>query len=157
MINAFRKLMREQLQETTSKFLELTKKPIPKKGWIRTIRESLGLSSYALSQRVGCSQSNIIAMEQSEQKGTINLKTLEQAAAAMNCKLVYCLVPLKPLDEILEDQARAIAQKQIKVINHSMGLEQQGLNQRQLKQQEDALVEELLQGNPRNLWNKGHV
>jgi hypothetical protein len=31
-------------------------------------------------------------------------------------------------------------------------LEQQGLNQNQLKQQEEDLVQELLQGDPKNLW-----
>ena len=46
-----------------------------------------------------------------------------------------------------------IAKKRIKIINHSMALEQQGLNPKQLQQQEDDLVQELLQGNPKKLWD----
>ena len=153
MADIFKKLMREQVQESLNTFLELAKKPIPKKGWIRTIREALGMSSYVLADRLGCSRANITTIEQRERKGTISLETLEQVAQAMNCKLVYCLVPLEPLDTILEKQARSIAKKRVKIINHSMSLEQQGLTQKQLQQQENDLVQELLQGNPKKLWN----
>jgi predicted DNA-binding mobile mystery protein A len=153
MVNNFKKLMREQVQESLDKFLELTKKPNPKKGWIRTIREVLGMSSYALANRMGCSRTNITSLEQREKKGTISLKALEQVAQAMNCKLVYCFIPLEPFDKILEKQAKVVAKKQIRLINHSMKLEQQGLNPKQLQQQENDLVQELLQGNPKNLWN----
>ena len=154
MKNDFKKLMREQVQESLNPFKDLMNKPIPQKGWIRTIREALGMSSYVLANRLGCSRSNISTIEQREKKGTITLETLEQVAQAMNCKLVYCLMPVESLDKILEKQARILAKKRIHVVNHSMKLEQQGLNEKQLKQQEDDLVHELLQGNPKNLWNK---
>ncbi len=157
MADIFKKLMREQVQESLNTFLELAKKPIPKKGWIRTIREALGMSSYVLADRLGCSRANITTIEQRERKGTISLETLKQVAQAMNCKLVYCLVPLEPLDTILEKQARSIAKKRVKIINHSMSLEQQGLTQKQLQQQENDLVQELLQGNPKKLWNDDTV
>ncbi len=154
MTNGFQKLMREQLQDSLNTFAELTQRPIPKKGWIRAIREALGMSSYVLADLLGCTRANISAIEARERKGTISLETLEEVAKAMNCKLVYCLVPLEPLDKILEKQARKIAQKRTKSINHSMSLEKQGLNPKQLKQQEEDLVQELLRGNPKQLWNK---
>ena len=53
MSNKFKKLMREQVQESLNKFIGLTEKPVPKKGWIRTIREALGMSSYVLANRLG--------------------------------------------------------------------------------------------------------
>ena len=152
MTSRFRKLMREQVQESLKNALVLAHKPIPSKGWIRTIRESLGIPPLALARSLGCSRTNIVAIERREAKGTISLQTLEQAAQAMNCKLVYYLVPLEPFDALLEKQARLLAKKRIKVINHSMQLEQQGLTTKQLKQQEDDLVEELLQGDPKKLW-----
>lgn len=157
MTDGFKKLMREQVQESLDKFIEIAKKPAPPKGWIRTIREALGMSSYVLAKRMGCSRVNITTLEQREKKGTISLQALEEAAQAMNCKLVYCLVPLEPLDIILENQARIVAKKQIRLINHSMKLEQQGLNPKQLQQQEDDLVQELLKGNPKNLWDTDEI
>jgi predicted DNA-binding mobile mystery protein A len=152
MADGFKKLMRNQIQESLNNFLILIKKPTPKEGWIRTLREALSMSSYVLAKRMGCSRANITNLEQREKKGTITLKALEQAAQAMNCKLVYCLVPLEPIDKQLQNQARIVAQKQIRAINHSMQLEQQGLNPKQLQQQEDDLVQELLKGNLKNLW-----
>ncbi len=157
MMDSFKKLMLEQVQESLNNFSDLAKKSVPKRGWIRTIREALGMSSYVLADRMGCSRANITTIEQRETKGTISLETLEEVAQAMGCKLVYCLVPLEPLDKILENQARRIAKKRIKIINHSMALEKQGLNSKQLQQQEDDLVQELLRGNPKNLWSNDEV
>ena len=148
----FKKLMLEQIQDSLNNFLTLADKPVPKKGWIRTIRNALGMTSSALANRLNCSRSNIIKMEQREKKGTISLETLEKVAQAMNYKLVYCLVPIQPLEKQLEDQARLLAKKRILLINHSMKLEQQGLTSKQLKKQEDDLVQELLQGDPKYLW-----
>jgi predicted DNA-binding mobile mystery protein A len=155
MTNRFKKLMRKQVQESLNTFQDLAKRPVPKKGWIRTIRDALGISSYILANRLGCSHTNITAIEQREIKGTISLETLDRVAQALNCKLVYCLIPLESLDKTLEKQARKIAKKKIEIINHSMSLEKQGLNPKQLQQQENDLVQELLQGNPRRLWNNG--
>ena len=154
MNNEFRKMMREQVQESLDPFLGLVSLDIPRMGWIRTIRDAIGLSSQKLAERLGCSQSNAAKIEKSEQEGTISLNTLKKAAQALNCKVVYCLIPEVPLDQVLENRARAIARKKVKYINHSMILEDQGLTPKQLKQQEDILVQRLLQGNPRDLWNK---
>ncbi len=148
----FEKLMRKQIQDTIDHYAEIAHKPIPKKGWVKTIREALGMSSEILAKRLSCSRSNITTIEQREIKGTISLETLERVAQAMNCKLVYCLVPQDPLEILLKKQARIVAKKRIQAINQSMKLEQQGLTKKQLQQQEDDLVEELLQGKTKHLW-----
>jgi len=157
MANNFKKLMLEQVQEVLNDFMGLAQKPVPRGGWIRTIRDALGMSSYALAKRLGCNRSNITSFEQREKKGTITLETLTQVARAMNCTLVYCFVPIEPLSKQLENQARIIAKKQIRSVNHSMKLEQQGLSPKQLQKQEDDLVQELLQGNPKKLWDTDEV
>lgn len=152
MSKKFNKLMREQIQDSLNGIMEFANRSIPKKGWVRTIRDALGITSTILADRLKCSRSNIASMEKSEIKGSISLATLEQVAKAMDCKLVYCFVPIESLDKILENQARKIAKKRIKIVNHSMRLEQQGLNPKQLKQEEDDLVREMLQGNIKDLW-----
>jgi len=157
MSDGFKKLMIEQVQDNLKNFSVLTQQLVPKKGWIRTLREAFGMSSYVLADRMGCSRNNITNLELREKKGTITLKALEKAAQAMNCKLVYCLVPLEPIEKQLQTQARSVAQRQIRSINNSMQLEQQGLNSKQLQQQEDELVQELLRGNLKNLWNKDEI
>ena len=152
MTQIFKKLMRKQLEESLESASVLLKKPAPKKGWIKMFRDALGMSSEVLAQRLSCSRSNITTIEQREVKGTISLETLERVAQAMNARVFYCFVPLEPFDVLLEKQARSVAKKRIKIIDHSMQLEQQGLSAKQLKQQEDELVQELLHNNAKYLW-----
>ena len=157
MNDGFKKLMRKQIQESLDEFLMLAQKPVPAKGWIRTVRDALGISSSVLAKKLKCSRANVTQMEKRENKGTISLEILEQVANALGCKLVYCLVPIEPLDKILEKQAQRVAKKRINAINHSMKLEQQGLNHKQLQQQEDDLIKELLQDDPKKLWDNDEV
>lgn len=149
----FDTLKREQIEKILNKVASFSQEPLPKRGWIQTIRNALGISSRTLAGKLGCTNANIIALEQREAKGTITLETLQKVAQSMNCKLVYYFVPIESLDKILEDQARLIARKRVELVNHSMQLEQQGLTPAQLKQQEEALVKELLQGDVKKLWN----
>ncbi len=157
MTKSFKKLMRDQVQESLNNFSDLAHKAIPPKGWIRTIRDTLGMSSQVLAKRLNCTRVNVTAMERREKNGTISLEMLEQVAKSLDCKLVYCLVPLESLDKILEKQARVIAKKRIRSINHSMKLEQQGLNQKQLQTQEEDLVQELLRGDSKKLWGDDEI
>ncbi len=156
MANYVKKLMQEQIQKKINNFAEGLNQSIPTSGWIRTIRQALGMSSYILADRLGCDRSNVTAMEKREQQRTISLETLEQVAQAMNCKLVYSFVPLESLDKIFEKQARVIARQRIEEVNYSMKLEAQGLHPAQLQKAEDDLVQELLQGDPKNLWDADH-
>lgn len=152
MKQAFQKMMREQVQTDLNDLNNLAKKPRPKEGWIETIRKTLGMTGRQLAKRMGCSQSNLVSLEKREKTGKVTLDALEQAANAMNFRCVYFFIPNKPIDQILEDQARLVAKKRLLSIGHSMELEQQGLTPQQNKQQEEDLVQELLQGSPRNLW-----
>lgn len=79
------------------------KKPI--NGWIRTIRESLGMSIAQLAKRVGVVSSRIYKIENDEIDNKLTLNTLENIAKALNCKLFYVLIPEKPLQTILEDRS----------------------------------------------------
>lgn len=65
----------------------------PSNGWIRTVRESLGLSTTQTAKRLGVSQPRIIALERGEIKGSLTLQTLKKVARALDCTLVYALVP----------------------------------------------------------------
>ena len=65
----------------------------PPRGWLKAVREALGLTSAQLGKRMGVSQPRILEIEKSEKSGSITLDTLERAANEMDCKLVYALVP----------------------------------------------------------------
>ena len=56
----------------------------PPRGWVKAIREALGMTTAQLANRLGVVQSRVIAIEQSEAKGTITLNSLEKAAQALD-------------------------------------------------------------------------
>ena len=122
----------------------------PVRGWIKAIREALGMSSAQLAKRLGVKQPTVAAIEQSELKGTIQLATLRRAAAALNCTLVYALVPNESLDTIVQDQAHKIARRRLQSVEHSMLLEDQAVPAKDFEARAEALARDL---SPRALWD----
>jgi transcriptional regulator with XRE-family HTH domain len=77
----------------------------PLRGWVRTIREGLGLSGSELGVRLGVSQPRISQIERAELDGTLQLGTLERVAAAMHCELRYAFIPKEPLEGLAQELA----------------------------------------------------
>jgi predicted DNA-binding mobile mystery protein A len=123
----------------------------PVRGWIRAIREALGMTAEQLAKRLGVKQPSVVALEQSEAKGTIELATLRRVAEALDCKLVYTLVPNKPLEQTVRDRARLFARRRREPIEHSMALEDQKV---QRKENESLIDEILRETNPRRFWDE---
>jgi predicted DNA-binding mobile mystery protein A len=124
----------------------------PANGWIRNIRSALRMSAAALARRLAIGERAIYKLESSEADETITLGTLRRVAQAMDCELQYALVPKKPLDEMLMDQARAAAARQLGPIAHTMALEGQAVGDAQRKHL-DLLARRLLaRGKIKDLW-----
>jgi predicted DNA-binding mobile mystery protein A len=122
----------------------------PVRGWIRALREGLGMSSAQLAKRLDIKQPSVVALEQSEARGTIQLATLRRVAEALDCTLVYTLVPNKPLETMVRDRARVLARNRLGPIAHSMQLEDQKVG----AQESEAQLDDLVRGmNPRRLWD----
>ena len=72
----------------------LTKLQRPPRGWLRAIRDALGMTTAQYGKRLGVSQPRIVELEKSEQGGSVTLNALQRAAEALGCPhLVYVLVP----------------------------------------------------------------
>ena len=125
----------------------------PKGGWIRAIRDALGMSSRQLAGRLGVSQSRITPLERAEAHGGATLKTLKEAAEALDCTLVYAFVPNKPLDQIVEDRARSKARDQIGAISHGMLLENQSMTKEQTCEELDRITRDILAEPISKLWD----
>jgi len=67
----------------------------PERGWIRTIRDALGVSGPRLARKLGVSKQRISALEKAEIEGRASLNSIRQAAEVLDCDLVYALVPRK--------------------------------------------------------------
>lgn len=102
-------LRRRQLDQKLTSPTKPAEMPSFKRGFIREIREALGISSTQLARLVGVSQPAIVKLEKGERDGTVALNTLSKVAEALDCKLVYALVPNNSLDDILLARARVVA------------------------------------------------
>ncbi|WP_353953181.1 mobile mystery protein A [Knoellia sp. S7-12] len=122
-------------------------------GWIRAIREALGMRAEDLATRMGVSQSSLTRLEKSERAGTIGLDALTRAADALDCDLVYALVPRRPLHEIVGDQARHRALQRVNRVAHTMALEDQALGGAKLEARVKMMTDLYLQSP--GLWNEG--
>jgi predicted DNA-binding mobile mystery protein A len=65
----------------------------PADGWLRQVRRARGVTQQALADALGCKRQACAQLERSEARGAISLYSLRKAAAAMDCELVYALVP----------------------------------------------------------------
>jgi predicted DNA-binding mobile mystery protein A len=125
-----------------------------KAGWIQTLRKALGMTANQLGERLGVMRSRIVQLENAEKHGAITLRTLQKAAEAMNCELVYAVVPKngKTLKDILTAKATEVAETTVASVSHSMSLEKQSIAKKQEQEQQKELTKKLLSGSFRRIW-----
>ena len=145
-------LILQQLDDTLARFAEL-KGVNPPKGWIRAIREALGMTGRQFARRLGVSPPRVTALEREEVGGGLSIKSLRQAAEALDCVLVYALVPRNSLTEMVEEKAKKLAMARSDRVAHSMLLEEQGLSAEENRKYWSATVEELTRTLPKSLWD----
>src|ERR1700689_4108660 len=121
----------------------------PPRGWVRAIREALGMSAAALAVRLGTTAGAVTRLEQSEAADRIRLDTLRRAADSLGCDLVYLLVPRRPLTAVVHERARELARLQAAAIEQTMRLEDQATGR--TSELEDQLAEQLLERG--GLWS----
>jgi len=142
----------EQLEESIAPFRAVAKSQLPTGGWVRAIREALGMTNVQLAKKLGKVPQTIEDMQEYEGAGTIKLQTLRELASALECRFVYALVPDKPLNEMRRDRATKVARRQLKNVAHSMNLEDQAVTENEESRELERLVEKLLSGNPKKIW-----
>jgi predicted DNA-binding mobile mystery protein A len=131
----------------------LSKATRPPQGWLKAIREGLGLTTRQMAGRMGFSQSRVSKMEAAEAHGEITLKSLEKAASTLGCQVVYVIVPREPLTQTLKQQARKVALQQLEAVSQTMRLEAQELEGSQYRKKLLQQTTEKLLARPSKLWN----
>jgi predicted DNA-binding mobile mystery protein A len=143
-----------QLDETLSKYKELSHVPRPSKGWINAIRRALGMTAQQLGARTGMSQAAITQIEMSEVKKTATIATMEKIARGLDCTLVYGLVPNTTLAQTLKSRITEVARQKVLGSARSMALENQGIPDEQTQRQIELLAEEIMATLPRYIWDQ---
>lgn len=165
MVRQFQQLARRQLSTAMKQYLgPAANAPTPRKGWVAATREALGMSARDLGARLGIAPSNISRLEKREREGTITLDALRKAAAALDCEVVYAIVPRKArqapdgsdnlLDAIILKHARDAAADDLKRVGKTMALEDQAIGRDSLDAQVEARAAQLAE-DPRRVWHRG--
>jgi predicted DNA-binding mobile mystery protein A len=149
-----KKLVQQQLDGTLKGFDVLRKVAVPPKGWVRAIRDALGMTGQQLAHRLGTNRQRIARIEQDEKQGRVTLKTMLSVAEAMDCEFVYGFVPRESLEQTVRGQARRVAVKRMSRSNQMMRLEAQELSDAEKEQVLNELIDEIVNTMPRTLWDE---
>ena len=109
------------------------------------------MSQAALARRLGVSSVAVTKLEHAETTGGVTLAKLRAVAAALDCTLVYAIVPITSLEETVRRQARIIAADRIAYAASTMALEDQAVPAEEHRADLDRLVEDLVSRG--ELWN----
>ena len=141
----------QQLDKKLNRFKNVKEGFIPKKGWLATIREALCMTQSQLATRLHYSKAAIGKIE--EAKETIKIETLKKVANELDCDLFYIILPKKnSLMDLIKSRAEKIARNSIMDVAKHMSLEDQAALE-EIKEQTEALTDELLHNNLKNLWD----
>jgi len=150
--NQFKELEINQLDKKLRAWKPLAASTRPPSGWLRAIRTAMDIPAAYVAKRAQISRPRVLQIEKAEQSEAITLRTLRQLAHAMDCDLVYAVVPRKPLRQRLEDQIRNVAQLMLARVQHTMSLEDQSLQNKDLKDQLSRLIDTVRASSRRKLW-----
>jgi len=124
----FRDLRLEQLSKRLNAFVQVKRVLRPRRGWLRAVREATGTSLRQIAEKMRATPQLVASLEKSEANNRITLHSLQAAARAMDCELVYAIVPKSgTLRELVQNRARREADQQVRAVEHSMMLENQAV------------------------------
>lgn len=152
MTTNLRILRLRQLDATLARWREAALPARPSSGWVRAIRDALGMSSAALARRLGVTDSAVRKLEDAESSDAITLATLRRIAAALDCELQYALVPKQSLDAMRTQRAMQIAREQVQPVARSMALEDQSVDPALTETQIEEIAQALLAKPGKGLW-----
>jgi predicted DNA-binding mobile mystery protein A len=122
----------------------------PRAGWIRAIRGALGMSQAVLAERLGVSSAAVNKLERAELHGGITTGKLAEVARALDCTLVYALVPNSTLERTVRTQALTVATRLLGYAARTMALEAQNIDEDRQSEAVERYADQLVGSS--NLW-----
>ena len=153
-MSRFKHLNVRQVDAALAPYREILETDRPGTGWIRAIREASGMSIRQLAERMGVSKTTAATLERNEAAETIKLSSLRAVGAALDCDLVYALVPRTSLEDSVKKRARLVAEAVVGRVSDSMGLENQAIPAAERERQVLDLAARLWQEMPKDLWDE---
>jgi predicted DNA-binding mobile mystery protein A len=126
----------------------------PPAGWIKAVRSSLGISLELLGKKLSVTKQAVTALEAREKDGSITIKSLREAAKALDMQLVYALVPNDgSLEALIERKAKALATEIVLRTSNSMKLEDQENTKERIEKAIEEQATAIKHEMPKALWN----
>jgi len=143
-----KKQLIKSYQKKFDSFKQISKEK-PLQGWIKTIRELLGMTSIQFSKKLKVSQPRLAVIEKNEKN--LKLSTMEKIADELNCDFVYALVPRENVNDIIYNRAKQKALNIVTKVNNNMSLENQLSENKEIL--EDT-IEYLLSKKAAKIWDE---
>jgi predicted DNA-binding mobile mystery protein A len=146
-----------QIQQLNGKMLayaSLQKVAPPPTGWIKAIRNAIGMSMLQLGNRLSITKQSVQDIERREKDGSVTIKALREAARALDMQLVYGFVPNDgSLELLIERKAKELATQIVMRTNNTMKLEDQENTKQRIEkaiQERTAIIKTEM---PKTLWD----
>lgn len=110
MLKILRERARIELERQVRPYRRARTKPRPPEGWLRAMRLATGMSTEWIAETMGFTRRMVFQAERSEQRKTISLGQLERMGRALECDVVYGLVPWQ---RSLEDRALELVEQEL--------------------------------------------
>jgi predicted DNA-binding mobile mystery protein A len=146
-------IARQQYQRIVDNVASNAALQTPPEGWLRTVRNALGMSGSQLAKKMGVSRARIAQVEQAELRGGVTLKSMQATAEAMGCRFVYAIVPPERVEDVIMAQARKKATAVVGTASKHMALESQTLPNDKMAQEVERLTREIAQEMSPDFWN----
>jgi predicted DNA-binding mobile mystery protein A len=125
----------------------------PPEGWLRTVRNALGMSGAELAKKMGVTRARVTQAEHAELAGGITLKSMQATAEAMGCRFVYAIIPpSEHIEDIITAQARKKAMAIVGTASTHMALENQKLPDDKIAWEVERLTREIAREMPPDFW-----
>lgn len=143
-----KKQLIKSYQKKFDSFKQISKEK-PLQGWIKTIRELLGMTTIQFAKRLKVSQPRLTFIEKNEKN--LKLSTMEKIADELNCDFVYALVPRENVNDIIYNRAKQKALNIVTKVNNNMSLENQLSENKEIL--EDT-IEYLISKKATKIWDE---
>jgi predicted DNA-binding mobile mystery protein A len=144
----------QQLNDKIQAFATLQKIAAPPTGWIKAVRLALGMSLEQLGRKLSITRQSTRALEEREKDGSITLRSLREAAGALDMRLIYGIIPKDDsLDALIERKAKELATKIVLRTSNTMKLEDQENSPERIKKAIEERTMEIKNEMPGTLWD----
>lgn len=144
----------QQLNNKMLAFTSLQKVATPPTGWIKAIRNAIGMSMLQLGKRLSITKQSVQDIERREKDGSISIKALREAAKALDMQLVYGFVPNDgSLEALIDRKAKDLAKHIVQRTSNTMKLEDQENSKQRIEKAIEERATIIKNEMPKTLWD----